>query len=349
MRANRLVAEVRLVAIGVRHPSAVAGVRDHQPVAALGGRYQIEKRDLYEASVTLDGYSTPLLPYPRQMTDSSNFSPKVSLELRPADDLLVYTSWSKGFKSGTYNIVAITRPPNYVAPEEVTSVEAGIKSEWFDGSLRLNGAIFNNEIKNLQVQIISLFSSGATAFETAKGARTRGAEFDLVWQPAPDALPGLVLTAAGTYLDTAYTDFAQGSGYDEQSGLFFGPLSYLGPGRDFKGNEITQAPEFTGNAGLSYSFDVPTGNIEIASDVYYNSGFFYTAQNSSRSEAPSYHLINARLSYLYEPWDLRLSVYGRNLNNARYYLFNYETDFGTSALLQSPATYGLRLNWDFGR
>jgi len=345
-------APVTLLARGLLETTATAGffqaTADLTDWAALtlGGRYQIEERFLYEASVGMEGSDSPLVSYPQQKVDTSNFSPKISLDFRPADDLLIYGSLSKGFKSGTFNIVAITNPPDYVKPEEVTSAELGIKSSWLDGALRFNGAVFDTRIDDLQVQVISLANSGTVAFETAGQARIRGAEFDLLWELFPASLPGLVLTAAGTALDAKYTDFQRGSGYDEDTGLFFGNRN--GNPRDFTGNRVTQAPEFSGNLGLSYSVDVPGGSVEIAGDGYYNSGMFYSAQNSPHSELDSYVMANARASYFHEDWGLRLTVFGRNLNNARTYLFNYETDFGTSALLQPDATYGLRLNWDFG-
>ncbi|WP_299693366.1 TonB-dependent receptor [Hydrocarboniphaga sp.] len=314
----------------------------------LGGRYQTETRNLYRSTVGVVGLPNPLIRYPQQSADTTNFSPKISLEFRPDIDTMVYASWVKGFKSGTYNIVSIYTAPDYVKPEEIVTTELGIKSEWFDRSLRFNAAIFNNEIRDLQVQIISLASGGAVAFDNANKARSRGAEFDTVWQPLPKNLPGLAVTANATYLDAKYTDFKNGSGYND-AGLYFGKGSLLLlPNQDFTGNRIVQSAKFSGDFGVSYVFDIKGGPVELASDVYYNSGLYFTAQNSPHSQEGNYYLLNARLSYLYEPWNLRMTAFAKNINNGRYYLFNYETDFGTNALLQTPATYGLRLAWEFG-
>jgi iron complex outermembrane receptor protein len=326
-----------------------ARITDWLSVTA-GGRYQTETRALVDSTV-----GTPLVPrlisYARQSADTTNFSPKVSLDLRFSDSTLTYLSYSKGFKSGTYNIITVYVPPGYTEPEEVSTVELGLKTELFDNSLRLNAAIFNNDVKNIQVQTISLASGGAVAFENAGKARIRGAEFDLTWQPLHEKLPGLIVTASASYLDSEYTEFADGSGYDLTTGLFFGRNSLLGPaapGRDFSGNRITQTPKLTGTFGLAYSHNLDRGSLEVAGDAYYNDGFFYTAQNSPRSEQRAYHVINARVSWFHEPWRTRITLFGRNVNNAEYYYYNFETDFGTSGLLQPPATYGVRLNWEFG-
>jgi len=316
----------------------------------VGGRYQTETRELTKATVALYEFDQPIISYAPRSKDTSNFSPKVSIDVRPTDGILTYLSYTKGFKSGTYNIITIYTQPGYVKPEEVSTTELGAKMEFFDGSLRLNGAIFQNDIKNVQVQVISLVSGGAVAFENAGKARIRGAEFDLTWQPFTESLPGLVVSSSATYLDGTYTDFPNGSGYDLTTGLFFGENSLLGPlapGRDFAGNRIVQTPKFTGTFGLGYTFETKSGPLEVSADIYHNDGFYYTAQNSPNSEQSDYSVVNAHVSYLYEPWNVRLTVFGTNLTDTEYYYYNFETDFGTSALLHPPRAYGLRLKWDF--
>lgn len=314
-----------------------------------GGRYQKEARKLTKATVGTPDFDS-LISYAAQSTDTSNFSPKISIDVRPADDVLTYLSYSKGFKSGTYNIISIYTQPGYVKPEQVGTIELGIKSEFLSRSLRFNAAVFQNDIKDVQVQVISLASGGAVAFENAGKARIRGFDSDVTWQLFPETLPGLVATASATYLNAIYTDYPQGSGYDETTGLFFGPNSLVPavtPGRDYSGHRVVQAPRWSGTSGLGYTFEMGAGTLEIAGDIYFNEGFFYTAQNSPRAEQDPYHVINARISYLYDPWRLRVTAFGRNINEAHYYYYNFETDFGTSGLLQPPAMYGLRVNWDF--
>ncbi len=320
----------------------------------LGGRYQRESREVVDSRDQIqfsDGSSAPLFNFENQRADTSDFSPKATLDFRPADDILTYVSYQKGFKSGTYNILNIYTPTQYIEPEEVTAYEVGMKSQLFDNRLQLNAALFESDIDNLQVQFISLLSGGAVRFESAPGARVRGAEFDLLWQVAPNALPGLIATANGAYLDAKYTDYPVASGFTDEGVPFGGDGGVLGggvlPGRDFSGNRIVRSPEFSGTAGISFTFDALAGTFELATDAYYNSGYFYTAQNLERAEESAYTTLDARLSYLYLPWNLRVTAFGRNITDTLHAINKLPTDIGTWTTYAPPSIYGVRLNWDF--
>ena len=136
--------------------------------------------------------------------------------------------------------------------------------------------------------------------------------------------------------------------YDETSGLFFGNGSLTGlPGRDFSGNKIVRTPKVSGTLGLSYSFELGDGELEIAGDAYYSDGFYYTAQNTDVARQKAYSLINARVSYYHQPWKARITIFGQNLDNETYSFSEFTADFGTNYTLAPPRTYGLRLNWEF--
>jgi iron complex outermembrane recepter protein len=320
----------------------------------LGGRYQEETRTLIRSDVAIEGIERSLVSFAPRESTVSNFSPRVAIDIKPSDTLMLYASYSQGFKSATYNIINIYLPPDYIEPEEVTSYELGFKSDWLERSLRLNIALFESEIKNLQTGFVSLTSGGAINFENAGEARIRGIEFDATAIPFPQRNPGLLLTLGGSWLDAIYTDYRNGSGYDEDTGLSFrsdcgdDPENPSGPRcRDFSGNRIVRTPEFSGTASLSQTFELRSGSVELGVDYYYNGGFFYLAQNSANSLESSYRVVNARISYLHAPWNLRLTVFGENLLDERYRLAQFHTDFGRADTLAPPVIVGVRVNWDF--
>ena len=320
----------------------------------LGGRFQRETRSIGDSTVGLhnpDGSSTVLIRWPNArdqdgnrigLTDTTkSFRPKVSLELRPFDgDMLVYASYQEAIKSATYNTLGLYLPPSYVKPEEMEAYEIGVKGSLFDGSTRYSAAAFWYDITNLQTQFISLLKGGAIAFENAKGARSRGVDFDTMTQLFPSLVDDLVFTLSGAYIDAVYTDFPDGSGYAEGTGLFT-------PNQDFTGNRVSRSPKWTLTSSLSKTWNISSGSIELSGDVYYNDGFYYAASNTTASEQKSYSLLGARASYLFDAWGLRISLFGKNLTDKKYAAGNLPTDFGNQYTLAPPRTYGVRLNWDF--
>jgi iron complex outermembrane receptor protein len=58
-------------------------------------------------------------------------------------------------------------------------------------------------------------------------------------------------------------------------------------------------------------------------------------------------VVNARISYLYEPAGLRFTVYGKNLTESNYYINRFQTDFATNSLYAAPRTWGMRLSFVF--
>ena len=71
----------------------------------LGGRYQIEKRYLTKSETDLDtgsGNTPQVIKFQLQSATSYTFSPKAVLSLHPSEGALVYGSFGRAYKSGTY-------------------------------------------------------------------------------------------------------------------------------------------------------------------------------------------------------------------------------------------------------
>ena len=316
----------------------------------LGGRYQTEDRGTIKSSSGLSRTPEaplPLFDFADQDKTTETFSPKIGFEFRPFDDdTMIYTSWQKGVKSGTYNVVAIYTRPNYVKPERVTAVELGIKGKLMDGSLVYSAAAFRNEVKNLQTLNISLVSGGAVQLANAPKATIDGFEFDLLWEVFPDVLPGFVLTANGTLLDGVYNKFPDASGFDPVTGVYFGRGQLVpSPPRDFSGNTTARTPRRAGTLGINQTLEVPGGSLELGVNGSYNSGYFYDTQNVTKQ--PQHSLLSARASYLYEPLGIRISALGMNLTGEKYFYDKLINDFVTNSVYAPKETYVITLGWDF--
>ena len=320
-----------------------------------GGRYQNEDRFIVRSdsgALNSDGSFTTLFDWKEigpqdadgNTVPSSNttksFSPKGVIELRPfGRDTLIYASYQEAQKSATYNTVALYLPPTFVKPEKLKGSEVGLKTTLFGGVLTVNFAAFRYDIRDLQVQFISLFQGGAVSFENAGAASVRGIDADTRIKIFPKTLDRLLLTLSASLLDGQYDDYTSASGFDPQTGFF-------GSENDYTGNRTVRTPKFTGTAGLSKSWKVPGGRLDMGGDVYRNTGFDYAASNDSRFKQHGYTLYGARIGYRYQPWGLSLTGYGRNLGNRQYTQGLIATDFGPNYSLAPPISYGVRLNLD---
>src|SRR3546814_2351364 len=144
----------------------------------------------------------------------SQWTPKIGLEAKPLRDVLVYASYSKGYKSGTFNGRATSGPAlNEVLPENSDSYEIGVKSQFWDRRVTLNLSVYDVTYKNLQTTVTVSDSTGApaTALINAAEAKDKGFEAELTVRP----VEGLMLNATWGYIDgkiTKTTPVAQAQG-----------------------------------------------------------------------------------------------------------------------------------------
>ena len=91
---------------------------------------------------------------------------RVNLDYHWTAELMTYASVSTGFKGGGTN----PRPfiPQQILPfgnGTLTAYEVGMKSDWFDHSLRANVAAFYNKYKQMQVVLLTCPQFGGHAVE----------------------------------------------------------------------------------------------------------------------------------------------------------------------------------------
>jgi iron complex outermembrane recepter protein len=282
------------------------------------------------------------------LSDES-LAPRLALQWFASDDMQVYTSISRAFKSQTYNILNFFSAPDAVDKSTTTSVELGIKSDWLDGTLRLNGAIYKTVTEDPISSVVALQSGGVVSFFNAGKSEIEGVELDVLWQPMPQLNPGLAISGSASYIDATFTDFKEGRGYDENTGLFYGPDSLLGlPERDFTGNEIPRTPKFSSNLSVNQYFTIgKLGDLEFGVDYAFKDRFFLTASNTPRAEQDQYEMWSARASWIYEPLGITLTGFVNNLKDEKYFVQLVENDYGVNGNFGDPRLYGVKLKIEY--
>jgi iron complex outermembrane receptor protein len=123
---------------------------------------------------------------------------RANLEWNIDDDRMVYATYSEGFRPGGINRRGTFGP--YQA-DFLDNFEVGWKTDWADGRLRWNGAIFHQVWEDFQYAFISVGSSGLTQIQNAGDAEIDGIETEITWVPIDD----LTINAGATWLSTELT------------------------------------------------------------------------------------------------------------------------------------------------
>lgn len=263
---------------------------------------------------------------------------RVLLEYHAAEDVMLYGSFSRGYRSGSFNGQSIVLPPNYVGPEFVNAWEAGFKSRLAGGRVQLNGAAFYNDYKGQQVQEVA----GGAAFIRSLDGELYGAELEVIGQ-----LSNALRVVAGLgYLHTEYDD-----------GQFLAPgdPNASDPrGFDIGGNSFPFAPEVTASIAPEYLIaDVGGGELIFSAEAQYQSHQEYDFFNDMQAQGPmkdgqdAYTLFNARVTY--NIGDVSVALWGKNLTDKYYnsYAINIE-GFGANYFVPGPPrTYGIDVTYRF--
>jgi iron complex outermembrane receptor protein len=158
-----------------------AGIRYYTFDNTLGGFYGFSQNYSSSEGVatcfnTIEFRGAPCSDLNGRSTGSGN-TPKVNLTYKFDKDLMVYATWSKGFRPGGVNRNGGGSLPPY-KPDYLTNYEIGWKTTWFN-ALRWNGAVFDEKWKDFQFAYLG--ANALTIIANAGNAEIRGVESDLEW------------------------------------------------------------------------------------------------------------------------------------------------------------------------
>ena len=140
-------------------------------------------------------------------TKWSKVTGTAKVEWQPDDDTLAYLSYSKGYRSGGFNIGIFTVLSFLPTSQEETvdAFEFGLKKNW-GNTVQTNFALYNYNYKDLQIPIQTIrsgpFMGGTlaqaeTSFYNTPKSRSRGFEAEILWQP----IDNLQLILNYSYID----------------------------------------------------------------------------------------------------------------------------------------------------
>jgi iron complex outermembrane recepter protein len=302
----------------------VTGVRYTRDEKEVGGITEVNLTD-----------GSTLLTVPNITASESWGEPtwRIVLEHDLTEDMMVYASYNRGFRSGAYNTVAVDGIP--LDPEIADAFELGFKSDLADGRVRLNGAFYYTDYQDLQI-FLSLGTS--TVLLNAASAEIMGAELEMTANITDE----LSLNLGVNWMETEYKDFAEGI-----NGSIRNELGWTLPAPiDPEGNDLAYAPELTFNVSAKYEKALDMGIVGATVDYAWTDQFNWAF--IGRLQQESYGVVNASLYWWNTAETYGVNLWARNLADEEYATYAVGQDFiGDHYAAAPPRTYGAEFKFRF--
>lgn len=270
--------------------------------------------------------------------DDTNLSGQLTLAYALARRVNTYATYATSFKSVGLNLGgvptdAVGRPvlsAATVRPEDVRHIEAGIKTEPFDG-VTANVTVYDTEIKDFQTQVQNAAVGVLRGYlANAEKVRVRGVEFD----GNARVNDHLSFYGAVAYTDGKYVSFPDAPAPLEETG---------GPGfKDISGSVLPGISEWAGSLGGEYANPGRAlgraGEYFGAIDASYRSSFSSSPSASKYLVVEGYSLLNARVGFrAADGWTL--SLWARNLLDREYFDLLSPVAGGTGLYVGQPGDH----------
>jgi len=279
------------------------------------------------------------------------FTPRIAFKYDVSDDMNVFASATRGFKSGGWNARGTAPVANQpFAPETVWSYEFGLRSDWLNRTLRLNLTGFILDVEDLQTPSAFVAPNGAISFITRNfaGMKNTGIEAELIYAPTENL--NLFLFAGSQdakYQDVAASIISQqasckafiagtgGRAGDCNAGI-------INPSGNFA--DPVRAPD-TLALGASYSLNIGE-NLRLTPNVLWA----YTGDNNvATSGAPAglveaYDTLDAGITLENAAGGWRIQANCRNCTDE----VQVVSVLSDLAYIQAPRSWNVTFKYDFG-
>jgi outer membrane receptor protein involved in Fe transport len=326
---------------GKTHACNADGIEDHGLGDFLGAIYSSVRSSIGLPPVTIppggcisvDDSFTP--GFADLRLTEHNTSWRTGVDYKFDESKLVYLSVSKGFKGGSFPLLAATQNFQFAAArqESVLAYELGFKTTLLNGYLQLNGAGFYDDYTDKQfrgrtITSPNIFGALETLVNVPK-SRIYGAELQVIAEP----LKGLTLTGGATYLRTSIQD--NFTNYDS-----FGTL------RNFEGESFPYTPTWQSSADVVYKWDIG----DNLSGLVGATGRYQTATNAAFGENSLFAIdgfgtldVRAGIENPGRGW--QVTVWARNVTDKYYWNNAVRASDTVIRYAGDPATFGITASY----
>ena len=260
-------------------------------------------------------------------SNDSGVVPKINIKHDLTDDVMVYGTYSEGFRASGINRVRPAQTafiPETYDSDYLESLEFGFKSTLADGKLILNGAYFMMDWNDFQSTTYNLDYSTVAFVDNVGNAEINGLELDATYRPNDSLTLSAYMVSNDPSLSQDYFDV---------SGVL----------QANAGNRLAYVPELSYVLGMDKVLTIAGKPGYFALDYSYT-GDRYTSQ-ANTLKLPSYAIANMRMGVEME--NSLMEIYLTNLTDENGYQSRYD-DFGDVRRTQNrPRVVGVRFKYRY--
>jgi len=239
-----------------------------------------------------------------------DISPKFSVDYAFTSQVMGYATVAKGYRAGGFNLFSTDSEYDSYDSEALWSYEIGVKSQLFENRLIVNGALFYMDIDDMQVteniaQNLSYLTNAGTAV-------SYGAELEVQVKVTSQ----FTMTANVGYINAEFGEYQDALG-------------------DYSDNKAPNVPNYTFSIGGQYRME---NGLYAGVDLIGVGKMYLDREN--KYERDAYQLINAKIGYEAESWDIYL--YGKNIFDE-----DYSSEGETYITYSAPREIGVKLTRRF--
>jgi iron complex outermembrane receptor protein len=266
--------------------------------------------------------------------DEDNVSGRVAVDWTPLENQLFYGSYSRGFKSGSFPVLAASTQAQYTpaTQEQLNAFELGGKTAFFDRALRFNFAGFYYDYKDKQLlgRILDPIFGPLPILVNVPKSRVYGLELEAQTRP----VEGLLVSLSSIFLDT---EVIRGQTLDQQGN----PVDLTGRPFNFTPKRVvTLLTDYT----RPWSERLVWG---IGGDLTYKSATTSTLTGDPLFVIDSYAILDFRLSVGAANDTWKLTGWVRNAADEFYSNGTFNTGDTVSRYAGMPRTFGGTFSYRF--
>jgi outer membrane receptor protein involved in Fe transport len=288
-------------------------------------------------------------------TTYKGWKSRANLSWHVMQDVLLYYTWSQGFRPGGFNraqsvikpgspIYGLFVPPLAFGPDTLVNNEIGWKSEWFSHRLQFNGAVYQENWKNTQIAIFDPGVTGNLIFTTnGPNYRVRGLEMSFVG----NIVDGLTVTGAASWNSSEVVKTL--NLVNPSTGQ---PINVVNPFGAL-GSPLAQSPPFQGSLRVRY--EAPFGDYHgfVQVGASHQGGSYASTDQLTKTlqgESVAFYdagftTYDASIGVSRNAWQVQL--YGQNLTDSDGATFSNYNDFVKATTITRPRTIGLRFGYKY--